>query len=114
LTTVGVCDLSRPATLSDVTIWTLRDKLDACGKSVNGEPDDWTEIESYHNDWDNDSVESRHDQVACSAQCLGTLLEGEVSGYTVQGEATLRVKIGTMDYGTAKALVALIDPSRRT
>ena len=29
LTTVGVCDLSRPEPLSDVTIWTLRAKLEA-------------------------------------------------------------------------------------
>jgi hypothetical protein len=84
---------------------------DACRKIENGDPDSWTEISHSHRDWGNDSIESGVHLVACSAECLAKLLKEAVDEYRVEGEPTLRVRIGAMDYATAKALGALISPA---
>jgi hypothetical protein len=59
---------------------------DHCGNTndVSELPDDWCELIAYHNEWGNDSIDSRTTYLACSPKCYFEVLRklaDEFEGY---------------------------------
>lgn len=86
---------------------TLSTTCDICGKTENGEPEEWVHISTGHSDWGNDSVEAGDQLDACSGPCFLALMKREVEGYEpIQGTPTFYAYPGRMDYVFLKSLVA--------
>ncbi len=89
----------------------VRTTCDNCGDSEEGEPEGWIHVEYWHNDWDNDSIESQEEVDACSITCLIPLLARIAEEYEPKFKPTLGVNVGWLDYDGALALGRLVEPT---
>lgn len=84
---------------------------DGCGKRKNGEPSDpWVHFKTWHNDWDNDSVESIKDWDACSGACFHKTLKRVVSDYEpLRAVPTLEISLDIFGFEFAKELAVELE-----
>ena len=77
---------------------------DGCGRTADGEPDDWHSFGSHHNDWGNDSCESSEHWDVCSGRCYLDMVRQIVDDYgTLRPHPTLEVD--WMSYNFARSLL---------
>jgi hypothetical protein len=90
----------------------IQTQCDGCGRVVDGDPDDWVEIRTGHEDWGNDSIEANREFDACSPQCFVRVLEDAVEDYDADElTPTFYARVSdTLSYDFARGLVEMLTP----